>query len=104
MAKLLAAHVDGVDKCPDGDADDRQSAMKFGIIVGSTKGLSPWDLVSIKMLVELVYEDVNPSFNRGLALAKELTRAEGDLQNEQVLLSLGGRFPDGPRPPAARLD
>ena len=76
MAKLLAAHVDGVDKCPDGDADDRQSAMKFGIIVGSTKGLSPWDLVSIKMLVELVYEDVNPSFNRGLALAKELTRAE----------------------------
>ena len=76
MAKLLAAHVDGVGKCPDGDADDRQSAMKFGIIVGTTKGLSPYDLVSIKMLMELVYEDVTPSFNKGLVLAKELLRGE----------------------------
>ena len=76
MAKLLAAHVDGVSKCPDGDADDRQSAMKFGIIVGTTKGLSPYDLVSIKMLMELVYEDVTPSFNKGLVLAKELIRGE----------------------------
>ena len=77
MAKHLAAHVDGVDKCPDaGDAEDRQSAMKFGIIVGSTMGLTPWDLISLKMLVELAYEDVNPSFNKGLGFAKELTRAE----------------------------
>ena len=76
MAKLLATYVDGAGKCPDGGENERQSAMRFGIIVGSAKDLTPMDFMSIKMLMELVYEDVVPSFKMGLSLAKELLQRE----------------------------
>ena len=76
MAKLLATYVDGTGKCPDGGENERQSAMRFGIIVGSAKDLTPMDFMSIKMLMELVYEDVVPSFKMGLSLAKELLQRE----------------------------
>ena len=98
MAKLLATYVDGTGKCPDGGENERQSAMRFGIIVGSAKDLTPMDFMSIKMLMELVYEDVTPSFNKGLILAKELMRGE-----EGATIRAPSAATSRPRPRPCRL-
>jgi hypothetical protein len=86
LAKALAADVDGVEDCPDGE--ERQAAMMFGLIVAGAKCLNPKDIVMIRVFMELAYEDYTTSFKTGMSLGKESTRAE-----EPVGGAHGGQVP-----------
>ena len=72
LARLLASGVTE-DDCP--DEDNRYSAMLFGSLVGSAK-LEPSDLRMIKFFMEEAYNEHVPSFNKGMAIAKEERRSE----------------------------
>ena len=74
LAKALAADVDGVEDCPDGE--ERSAAMMFGLIVAGSKCLNPKDIVMIRVFMELVYEDYVTSFKTGMSLGKESSRAD----------------------------
>ena len=87
LAKALAADVDGVEDCPDGE--ERQAAMMFGLVVAGAKCLNPKDIVMIRVFMELAYEDYTTSFKTGMSLGKESTRAE-----EPVGGAHGGQVPN----------
>ena len=87
LAKAIAADVDGVDDCPDGE--DRQAAILFGLIVAGAKALTPKDIIMIKVFMELAYEDFTTSFKTGMSLGKESSRAA-----EPAVGAHGGLIPN----------